>query len=285
MIDTAQLLPEAELRRLADLYRLEPNVNVSSGTYGARQGRETGSSVEIQDFRDYVPGDDPRRVDWVAYARTGRMIVRLYREEVSPFFDLVVDESASMAIDDGRKGPLTMDLARWTVRSARAGGIAARAWAAGESLRRLEDPGQLAFKAPQSVLFGAPRRAAAGLRRAAVRMVLSDFISPTAPSAVVKALSAGCARLIVVHVLGPWEADPRPLGPSVLDAVETGRRADLTLDAPAVRDYNRRLAALRDDLRDAVFRCGGLLVEVVAEGDLETVLREKFLPSGLVEVL
>lgn len=285
MSAVAEMLPEAEIRRLAQLYRLNLEVASTAGTFGVREGRETGASVEIQDFREYVPGDDPRRIDWLSSARTDRLIVRLYREEVSPFFDLVVDTSASMAIGDGRKGPLAHELCRWLHRSALVEGVAVRLFAAGEELRRLEEPGQLEFREAESVLFTAPRRAVSGLRRASVRLVLSDFMSPVGPSTVIKALSAGCARLIVVHLLGPWEAEPEAAGPSVLDAVEEGRRADITLDRRAVEDYGRRLRALKNELRDQTFQCGGLHVEVVADRDLEGALRSEFLPLGLVEVL
>ena len=94
-------LPDQEIRRLADRYRIDLDAVSSAGTFGARAGRETGASVEIQDFRNYVPGDDPRRIDWFSFARTGNLIVRLFREEVSPFFDVIADTSSSMAIEDG----------------------------------------------------------------------------------------------------------------------------------------------------------------------------------------
>jgi len=284
MPETPALLPEAEIRRLAELYRLSLDVTHSAGTFGSREGRETGASVEIQDFRDYVPGDDVRRIDWFSSARTDRLILRLYREEVSPFFDLVVDTSASMAIRDGRKGPLAHELCRWMHRSAAGEGVSVRTFAAGESMRRLTDPTELVFSEAGSVLLQEPRRATEGLRRSSVRLVLSDFMSPTSPSAVIKALSAGCARLIVLHLLGPWENDPGPVGPAVLESVEGRRRADLTLDRRAVEDYARRLGALKDELRDQTRRCRGLHLEVVADQGLEEVLRSRFLPLGLVEV-
>jgi hypothetical protein len=198
---------------------------------------------------------------------------------------VVVDTSASMGIRDGRKGPLAHELCRWLHRSALSAGVAVRLFAAGRSLRRLEGPEQLAFDEPDSVLFAAPRRAVEGLRRASVRLVLSDFMSAVSPATVVKAASAGCVRLVTLQLLGPWERDPRAIGPAVLDAVEEARRADITLDSRAVEDYRRRLRALRTELRDTAFRCGGLHLEVVADRDLEAVLREDLLPLGLVEVL
>src|SRR6185295_11749770 len=68
------------------------------GRVGERLGSGTGSSLEFQDYRSYAPGDDLRHVDWAAYARSELLAVRLYREEVAPRVDLVIDCSRSMAV-------------------------------------------------------------------------------------------------------------------------------------------------------------------------------------------
>ncbi|MGA0333468.1 MAG: DUF58 domain-containing protein, partial [Kiritimatiellia bacterium] len=61
------------------------------GTQGNWAGAGVGSSIDFQDHRPYLPGDDPRYIDWAAYARSGQTIMKLYREEVRPVVDLVVD--------------------------------------------------------------------------------------------------------------------------------------------------------------------------------------------------
>src|SRR4051812_7620049 len=58
----------------------------------------SGRSLDFQDHRNYVPGDDPRHIHWQAYARTGALTMKLYRAEVAPFVDVVVDVSPSMAL-------------------------------------------------------------------------------------------------------------------------------------------------------------------------------------------
>ncbi len=70
------------------------------GRVGERLGSGTGSSLEFQDYRPYAPGDDLRHVDWAAYARSELLTVRLYREEVAPRVDLVIDVSRSMAVTE-----------------------------------------------------------------------------------------------------------------------------------------------------------------------------------------
>ena len=64
---------------------------------GMRKSRAKGSSVEFSDFREYLPGDDVRRLDWNAYARLGKLYMKLYMEEREGIFSLYVDLSPSMS--------------------------------------------------------------------------------------------------------------------------------------------------------------------------------------------
>jgi uncharacterized protein (DUF58 family) len=66
------------------------------GLSGNWQGAGSGSSIDFQDHRVYVPGDDPRHIHWQAFARTGALTMKLYRAEVSPLVDVTVDVSESM---------------------------------------------------------------------------------------------------------------------------------------------------------------------------------------------
>ncbi len=63
---------------------------------GERRSRRRGSSVEFDDYRNYVPGDDLRRIDWNVFARLDRFFVKLFREEEDQALILVVDASPSM---------------------------------------------------------------------------------------------------------------------------------------------------------------------------------------------
>jgi uncharacterized protein (DUF58 family) len=56
-----------------------------------------GTSLEFADYRRYAPGDDLRYLDWGIYARTDRLYVKVYREEVDLFAYVFIDASASMA--------------------------------------------------------------------------------------------------------------------------------------------------------------------------------------------
>jgi uncharacterized protein (DUF58 family) len=55
-----------------------------------------GVSVEFADYREYAPGDDLKRIDWRAYARSNKFQIKRYEEESNLRATIVLDASASM---------------------------------------------------------------------------------------------------------------------------------------------------------------------------------------------
>src|SRR5947209_18631666 len=70
---------------------------------GPRSSPRHGGSVEFADFRNYVTGDDFRRVDWKAYARLDRLFLRLYRAEELAVITILLDHSGSMRFGEPSK--------------------------------------------------------------------------------------------------------------------------------------------------------------------------------------
>ncbi|MEO0073449.1 MAG: DUF58 domain-containing protein [candidate division WOR-3 bacterium] len=64
---------------------------------GLHRSPYKGFSVEFCEHRQYMPGDELKRVDWKVYARTDRFYVREYEEETNLRAYLIVDISGSMA--------------------------------------------------------------------------------------------------------------------------------------------------------------------------------------------
>src|SRR6476659_7507885 len=92
-------------------YALQIPQVAASSVIGSRLGRRAGSSIDFQDYREYQPGDDLRFIDWGIYARTDRLSIKLFREEVTPHLDLVLDGSRSMNLEGSAKAAATAKLA------------------------------------------------------------------------------------------------------------------------------------------------------------------------------
>ncbi|NOG49407.1 MAG: DUF58 domain-containing protein [Chloroflexi bacterium] len=79
------LLDETVRRKLDSLGLVARHVRAGV-MKGDRRSRKRGVSVEFADYRNYVPGDDLRRLDWNVYARSERSVIKRWKtRKTSPF--------------------------------------------------------------------------------------------------------------------------------------------------------------------------------------------------------
>ena len=88
-----------QLSRLVIAMKQKSSQNMA----GNRRSVQKGTSAEFSDFREYMPGDDLRRLDWNVYARSERMYIREYFEEKEAVVSVILDTSASMHYGKKRK--------------------------------------------------------------------------------------------------------------------------------------------------------------------------------------
>lgn len=69
---------------------------MQGGVAGKHKSPHRGSSVEFAEYREYMPGDDLRRLDWRAYGRSDRFYVKEFEADTNLRLLLVVDASGSM---------------------------------------------------------------------------------------------------------------------------------------------------------------------------------------------
>jgi uncharacterized protein (DUF58 family) len=89
------LLDPALLARIADLPLLARTV-VDGFLHGLHRSARKGLSLDFAEHRAYQPGDDLRRIDWKAYARTDRFYVKEYDADTNAAVVLALDCSGSM---------------------------------------------------------------------------------------------------------------------------------------------------------------------------------------------
>jgi uncharacterized protein (DUF58 family) len=88
-------LDNALLSRLGSL-PIETRVPMMGNVAGKHRSPHRGSSVEFAEYRKYVPGDDTRRLDWKAYARSDRYYIKEFEADTNLRAYFVVDASGSM---------------------------------------------------------------------------------------------------------------------------------------------------------------------------------------------
>lgn len=70
---------------------------------GIHKSPHRGASVEFSEYRDYVPGDDLRRLDWRVFAKTDRFYMKEFEAETNLRAWLVLDASGSMSYRGDQK--------------------------------------------------------------------------------------------------------------------------------------------------------------------------------------
>jgi uncharacterized protein (DUF58 family) len=267
---------------VAGTFRLAMPRTPVGGRLGERLGSGTGSSLEFQDYRQYTLGDDLRHVDWSAYARSEVLTVRLYREEVAPRIDLILDTSRSMTASEGKArafGELCGLLACACISAEADSRVLTSAATVPEAIER---PEQIERFLDCSAKYSALEEAHIPLRRRSLRVVVSDFLFPHDADALVQRLARESSALSLVQLTLPEEAEPQVEGGQRLIDVEGRGEFDLVIDDAAVRDYRERFGRLRLGLVRATRRAGANFVHILAGTSLRTVARS-LAAAGVLE--
>jgi uncharacterized protein (DUF58 family) len=268
--------------RAAATFRLAIPRTPMGGRVGERLGAGTGSSLEFQEYRPYVAGDDLRHVDWATYARSEVLSVRLYREEVSPRIDFVVDVSRSMAVDDRKRRACSELVALLACAGASTVADTRIITSGAAEPRPLRVPEDVERVLTYDANLSALEHAHLPLRRRSLRLVVSDFLFPHDADALVSRLARDGSWLALVQLTSREEADPDAEGGRRLVDVEGHGELDLVLDDAAVADYRARFNRLRLALSTAARRAGARFAHVVDGASIRDVARH-LVAAGVLE--
>lgn len=259
-----QAFDEQTLRKLEQLSLVAARVRVGL-IKGDRRSRRRGSSVEFADYRDYVQGDDLRRLDWNVYARLEKPFIKLLEEEEDLAVHLLLDASASMnwpvpaednnklvygkritgalghiALSSGDQLTVSMLKGRHMVRWGPHRGHR-------NSMRLFQFLSHVTADATTD-LNHTLRNYAIESRRPGLLLLVSDLFSPSGFEDGLRILQARGYEIGLLHVLCHDEVNPSPGGDVRLIDIETGAEAELTLDHSTVAHYTRRLQEWRDQI-------------------------------------
>ncbi len=282
---TSTLLDPGFARELEALRR-RMQVRARSGAGGDHIAKRRGSSAEFLEHRSYAPGDDLRRIDWLAFARTGEPVFKLFRAEEDVIVRLVVDASRSLDAGSPSKLVVAQKLAAAIGYMALASSERAQVIAAGDGLTRVREPtrgrGSLA-KLLRELDEIAPlggtdlTRAIDGVLlrsgRPGMLVIVSDFLDPGPfDGAITRAAAAG-HDVALVQVLSPEELAPSFEGDLALEDSETGAIVEVTVDARAIEAYMARLNALLLGLRSLARKHRATYIRVATTEPLLAAIR------------
>lgn len=283
---------------------------------GERRSKKRGVSVEFDDFRNYVPGDDLRHIDWNVFARMDRFFIKVFREEEDLALHVVVDASPSMDAGDPSKLVFSQRIAMalgyiGLVNQNRV--IATVLGAPGRpavqqmipmrgrgSVRRLakfllenvHPPEGFAGRATGFDFNAALRQLAMSRKGKGVMALMSDFLVREdyrqGLSYLATGVGGGGYDVYTLQVLSPGELDPQRegegsvVGDLRLMDVETGAAAEITISAAVLKRYKKRLAEHIEGVRSACGARGMAHLMVKSDEDVARLLMDYLRRRGML---
>lgn len=215
---------------------------------GIHASKRSGAGTEFEQYRHYQPGDDPKRIDWKLYARSGKHLVRESSTESNLHIRLVLDCSGSMNYEEA--GINRFEYAKLILASLAYSGYRQNDQMSLYTLHnsRVETQvpaGQLSF---QKILYALQNAQASGSwsaeepkfpafqqRQKEVLVLVSDFLQINEEwIRLIQQLANPRRDLVLFQILGDQEIDFTLEGFFRFKDLETGR--EMELQAEAVRE-------------------------------------------------
>jgi uncharacterized protein (DUF58 family) len=297
------LFDETSLRKLQQLTLVTSRVRAGA-LRGERRSLKRGAGLEFADFRDYVPGDDLRRVDWNVYARLDRPYIKLREEEEDLAVHILVDASQSMDWGEGPQHKFNYALHL-------AAGLGSIGLSTGDRVsvsmlrevktsEALRGTSEVSLRGQQSVMHllkfleaqqaagvtdldTAIRRYLIKPRRPGLVTLISDLLAPNGYQAALKMLQQRGHEVAIVHVMSPDEVDPPLAGDLKLIDVETGIAQEVSLDSGLRTAYRERVQAWRNETQTFCHARGVRYLAVQTDRAWDEVVLYDMRKAGMVK--
>jgi uncharacterized protein (DUF58 family) len=252
-----------------------------------RLARKRGRGLEFADHRGYTRGDDFRHIDWKAYKRLGRLLLRLFDEEQDLPIYLFIDASRSMAepakFDQARRIAAALcyiglaHLDRVTLltfdggltEEKQPGRGKGRIFRVFEYLEGLSVSGSTDLKE-------AFKQFASRDRQQGLAVVISDFLDPQGFESGLKVLGTLGHDVFVVHIASLQDRDPGAFGEVRFVDSETGDLRDVEVTPALAEAYRAGWEAHAVDLERFCGRYSLGYLRAEAERPFEDIILHTF---------
>jgi uncharacterized protein (DUF58 family) len=248
-----------------------------AGAYAARRG----DGLEFSELREYVEGDDPRRIDWAATARAGDLQSRVMLEDRALALAVAIDASDSMFVGRTRANyELACDAAAIWFAVAVDDDRCSRPGTRALGLREVRGRASAAICAREREVRGTRleetlRLALATQTRGTRLLAIGDFLEP---ETLVPLVRAAAARfdLTVLVARDPWHAGLPLAGFVRLRDAESGRVVSTYVDAKGRARFLDAVAQRERAIVDLLHRAGARVGLLDAEGGAAYALARTF---------
>ncbi len=244
-----ELFDETFQRKLEYLAMVSKRV-FSGAMKAERRTKKTGSGVEFADHREYTPGDDFRYLDFHAYQRFDKLLLRLFEEEEDLSVYFIVDNSWSMSFGDDNKLRYAKKLCAALSYVALSNLDRVAIVAANEEINARMEPTrnkQRIFRVfrfltdikadGETDLQTSMRTFVAQHKRRGLAVLISDLYDPAGFEKGINVLRYNKFEPFVLHVVDRQDSTPDLKGDLVLHDCETGEEREVTITKRVLERY------------------------------------------------
>lgn len=286
---------------LLETLSLELKADLAGFFGGKHLVRTYGQTVEFADYREYMLGDDIRRIDWNLYSRFEKYFLKLFTDERQMHTQIFIDCSASM----GKEMP---EKAAYTVSVAAALGYLSVHNMDKVSFKlikgdRAEDNfgtlvGKRAFFNAISSLESIEFEGESDLYRAittcpnmasgdGLAVIISDFFTDSDWKKAIDYLCYKKKQVILVQVMTPQEIDPSYMGRVNLidceaEGLEDPKNMKLKINRANLLAYEAALTDMQAEFRSFCASRGADFISVSTEYPIEKMLFKELLKVGII---
>ncbi len=268
---------------------------------GSRKAHGYGNTVEFADFREYVPGDDLRRIDWNVYARFQKYFIKLFTDERQLHHRVIIDCSASMAAGKPEK-------ALTALRIATAFGYLAVCAMDRVSFQLLHDDhlddlcgtliGKNAVCNAALLMEDVEFYGESDLEKAVLNypspgyddgmtVVISDFLTESNWKSLVDFLVYRHREVLLIQLMSPEEINPTMAGDIHLIDMESDRPGDprnvrMKIGKGFLKAYHQALDDYRKEISEFCISRGAAYIFASTDQPIEQIIFEKGYESDII---
>lgn len=290
--EMTRLLENETLARLSRM-RLQPVRRRTNRTHGEHLAGKGGVSTEFADYRDYVPGDDTRFVDWNIFFRLQRPYVKLFRLEEVMHVVIVIDSSNSMQFEDkllraqqlaaafGVMGVMAMErVSIYVCGDSNSGSRCLSPCTGRASMRRMFDFLELEQSGGDCSFDQAIDKVLARHTGRGIAVLLSDFLTFGNIQRGFNMLYSAGLEAFAVQILGPSEISPELDGDVRLVDSESGASLDISSAGDLLGFYQEQRRAYESQLAAACRQRNGRFLSIGSHVPLREVVFDQLLRQG-----
>jgi uncharacterized protein (DUF58 family) len=237
---------------------------------GHRKSPNRGASAEFAEYKDYLPGDDLRFLDWNLLARLDKLYIKKFHNEEELPISILLDTSTSMGFGTPPKFDHARRLAAAIAFIAMQHQDEARIFPFGQALDQETEGGVRPAHIHRLMGFLEKKQPAGASQT--FEQVVAHFLARSRRSGLVFVLTDGMAfddlrtglkhlahrrfEVQFLHVLAPDEMTPDLAGLTELIDGETGSRLNVHINNQVLTVYEEVLRDWMDDLRSTLYQLG-----------------------------